>query len=242
MMRVATEAPERGAADVLNAEQVRQYRELGFCVYSGFFNESEVAALLQEIEAICAGATLANHDATRLEMEPDQAPDGTRVRRIYEPCGQYDQFRALSELNKLLDAVAQLLGPNLTFHYSKINMKPPEIGSVVEWHQDLSYYPLTNEDSLAVLFYLDDADRTNGCLKIIPGVQRVYDHSRAGFFQGQITEPVDESKAVPIEGKAGTVIFMHCLAIHSSRRARGTLERKTPTLNSASRRIRSSRP
>ena len=44
------------------------------------------------------------------------------------------------------------------FHYSKINMKPPSIGSVVEWHQDLSYYPLTNSSSLAVLIYLDDAD------------------------------------------------------------------------------------
>jgi ectoine hydroxylase-related dioxygenase (phytanoyl-CoA dioxygenase family) len=138
------------------------------------------------------------------------------VRRIYEPCGNYDRFRALSESNKLLDVVAQLLGPNLTFHYSKINMKPPQIGSVVEWHQDLSYYPLTNEDSLAVLFYLDDADLSNGCLKVIPGIQRVFDHTVEGFFQGKITEPVDESKAVPIEAEAGTAIFMHCLAVHSS--------------------------
>ena len=31
---------------------------------------------------------------------------------------------------KLLDSLAQLLGENLLFHYSKINMKPPEVGSV----------------------------------------------------------------------------------------------------------------
>lgn len=31
---------------------------------------------------------------------------------------------------------------------------------------DLAYYPLTNTDSLAVLFYLDDSDRENGCLRV----------------------------------------------------------------------------
>ena len=57
-------------------------------------------------------------------------------------------------------------------------MKPPEIGSAVEWHQDLSYYPLTNRDSLAVLFHLDDADAENGCLQILPGRHegRLLDH------------------------------------------------------------------
>src|SRR5437870_1805696 len=210
---------------------VNLFRRDGFCVVEGFLDRNEVADFLKSIERICTGATVEHHDATRLEMEPDQCPEGNRVRRIYEPCTHYPAFRALSDSKKLLDSLAQLLGENLLFHYSKINMKPPEIGSVVEWHQDLSYYPLTNEDSLAVLFYLDDADRTNGCLKIIPGVQRVYDHSRAGFFQGQITEPVDESKAVPIEGKAGTVIFMHCLAIHSSAPNRSDRPRRTLILS-----------
>src|SRR5205814_2410794 len=131
------------------------------------------------------------------EMEAKQGPDGRTVRRIYEPCTYYPRFRTLSESSDLLDAVEQLLGPNLTFHYSKINMKPPEIGSVVEWHQDLAYYPLTNRDSLAVLFYLDDADRANGCLRVIPGVHRngILNHSSDGFFRGQVTETVDASKA-----------------------------------------------
>jgi phytanoyl-CoA hydroxylase len=213
---------------MLVAEQIRQYREKGFCVYPEFFGEQEVAALLQEIDDISGGATLANHDATRLEMEPNQGPDGNLVRRIYEPCHNYERFRALSQSDKLLDAVQQMIGPNLIFHYSKINMKPPAIGSIVEWHQDLAYYPLTNQDSLAALVYLDDADCTNGCLKIIPGIQRIYNHTRDGLFMGKITEAVDNSQAVPIEGRAGTTIFMHCMALHasppnSSNRSRRTL-------------------
>src|SRR5437667_7968639 len=171
---------------------VNLFQRDGFCVVEGFLDRNEVADFLKSIERICTGATVEHHDATRLEMEPDQCPEGNRVRRIYEPCTHYPAFRALSDSKKLLDSLAQLLGLNLTFHYSKINMKPPEVGSVVEWHQDLAYYPLTNSDSLAVLIYLDKADASNGCLKVIPGRHRgpLMDHTLEGTFQGKITETV----------------------------------------------------
>jgi hypothetical protein len=218
---------------MLNTEQLCQYNEQGFCVCRGFLSKQDVNASLEDVESICAGATLATHDATRMEMEPDQPPDGTLVRRLYEPCTHYDRFRALSDSTKLLDAVEQLIGRNLIFHYSKLNMKPPHIGSVVEWHQDMVYYPLTNRDSLAVLFYLDDADRTNGCLQIIPGLHTgpPFNHTRDGIFQGKVTQPVDESKAVLIEGEAGTAIFMHCMATHSSAPNQSSRPRRTLILS-----------
>src|SRR5215469_14450830 len=127
---------------MLTQSQVAQYCELGYCVYPEFLKE-EIEVFLADIEEICSGATMARHDDSRLEMESQQGPDGRMVRRIYEPCTYYPRFRALSESSHLLDAVEQLLGSNVTFHYSKINMKAPAIGSVVEWHQDLAYYPLT---------------------------------------------------------------------------------------------------
>src|SRR5579863_1072369 len=203
---------------MLSAALVDQFQRDGFCSAEGFLTREEVAGVLASIERVSTGATVEHHDAGRVEMEPGQGPEGNRVRRIYEPCTYYPEFGALSDSNKLLDSAAQLLGENLLFHYSKINMKPPQIGSVVEWHQDLAYYPLTNTDSLAVLFYLDDADRTNGCLKVIPGVHRngILNHTHEGFFRGQITEPVDASAAVALEGAAGTAIFLHGMTPHAS--------------------------
>lgn len=214
---------------MLSADQVAQYQELGYCIYPQLLSQQEVKAYLADIEEICASATLAHHDSSRLEMEPQQLPDGRMVRRIYEPCTYYSHFRALSESNELLDPLEQLLGSDLTFHYSKINMKPPAIGSVVEWHQDLAYYPLTNLDSLAVLFYLDDADRRNGCLQVIPGrrLGPPMDHTRDGFFQGRITESIDESKAVFLEGEAGTAIFMHGMTPHASAPNTSSFSRRT---------------
>lgn len=218
---------------MLTSEQAAQYKEHGYTIFSGFLSQSEVDALLADIEMISAEATVANHDRSRMEMEPSQGPEGKLVRRIYEPCTHYPRFRSLSESKRLLDVAEQLLGPNLIFHYSKINMKPPTIGSVVDWHQDLTYYPLTNSGSVSILFYLDNTDSSNGCLQVIPDahLDRPLDHTLNGIFQGRITEPVDASKAVFLEGKAGTTIFMHCLTPHSSAPNKSAKARRTLILS-----------
>src|SRR5262245_22356651 len=218
---------------MLTRDQTVQYERDGYTLFPDFLSPDEVAALLSDIESICAGNTLAKHDKSRLEMEPSQLPDGTRVRRVYEPCTYYPRFRALAESERLLQCVEELLGSNLLFHYSKINMKPPVIGSVVEWHQDIAYYPLTNHDSVAVLFYLDDATSSNGCLQVIPGCQRapLMNHTRDGFFQGRITDSVDTSRAVYVDGKAGSAILMHCMTPHSSTTNTSGLPRRTLILS-----------
>ena len=203
---------------MLTPAQVEHYHAEGYVAVPGFLSAEEIAAFLSEMDAASAGNTLADHDATRMEMEPNQPPDGTQVRRLYEPCSHYGVFRAFSESERLLDAVGALLGPDLVFHYSKINMKPAGVGSPVEWHQDLSYYPLTHRGSVSILFYLDDATIANGCLQVIPRRHQseLMSHSTDGFFQGRVTEAVDQSLAVPIPGAAGTVIFMHAMTPHAS--------------------------
>jgi ectoine hydroxylase-related dioxygenase (phytanoyl-CoA dioxygenase family) len=202
----------------MTEEQRKEYAQRGFTVVPNFLDGGQLKILLAEIDRICGDNTLAVHDKTRLEMEPNQQPDGRLVRRIYQPCSYYPLFRELSDSPGLLDAVEMLLGSDLALHYSKINMKPPAIGSVVEWHQDLTYYPLSNDSSIAVLIYLDDADVTNGCLQVIPSHHKgsILNHTRNGYFVGKVVDRVDESDAIPLEGKAGTAIFMHCLTPHAS--------------------------
>src|ERR1700750_2431783 len=98
---------------MLSAELVDQFWREGFCAVSEFLSIEETESLLEGIRSASAGATLAHHAASRLEMDPNQAPDADRVRRMYEPCTHYPEFRKLSEHDKLLDSVAQLLGENL---------------------------------------------------------------------------------------------------------------------------------
>jgi phytanoyl-CoA hydroxylase len=202
---------------MLTPQQIAQYQDEGYTVVHDFLSRDAVEAILSDIEDLTATATVAHHDAGRMEMEPHQQPEGRKVRRLYEPCTHYPRFRALSESGELLDVIEQLIGPNLFFHLSKVNMKPATLGSVVDWHQDLTYYPLTNTDSVTVLFYLEDADAANGCLQVIPrSHRRVMDHTSKEIFQGRVTEVVDASKAVFLEAKAGSAILMHCLTAHAS--------------------------
>ncbi len=215
---------------MFTAEQIDHYNREGYVVYPNFISGDDLDSLKAEIDRISEGNTKENHADERMEMEPGQDPDGKLVRRIYEPCTFYEPFRDFSESTALLDCVEQLFGPNLIFHYSKINMKPQNIGSVVEWHQDLSYYPLSNRDSVSILFYLDDTSEENGCLKVIPRRHKapLMSHSTEGFFRGKVTEEVNDSEAVLLEGTGGSAIFMssmtpHASAINSSDRPRKTL-------------------
>ena len=101
--------------------------------------------------------------------------------------------------------VRQLIVPRDTagrFWVRRVNMKPPQVETIVDWHQDLSYYPLTNRDSVAVLLYLDDADEENGALRVVPREQSrpdaMLDHaSEDGFFQGRIPAYVRPRHATP---------------------------------------------
>ena len=214
---------------MLNQDQINQYREQGFTVFPDFLDSKQVQEFKEETESLTSGNTLKNHDVSKMEMEKDQGPEGTKVRRLYEPCTYYPVFRDYSESPKMLECIESLIGPNIICHYSKLNMKPPKIGAIVEWHQDLSYYPLTNRDSLAVLLYLDDASNENGCLKILPNSHKepLMDHSKDGLFHGLITEDFDTSNSIDIEGKAGTAIFMNCMTPHSSNQNRSPFPRRT---------------
>jgi len=203
-------------ANVFLQHQIEQYKSDGYFLYKDLLSESQVAHFLSEIDRVCAGSTVAEHDSTRLEMEPNQPLTGKRVRRVYEPCTYYEVFKSYSESQELLDPLEQILGPDIVYTSSKINVKPAEIGSVVEWHQDMAYGPLTNRSVVALLIYLDDADIENGCLQVIPGSVPMLKHSRDGVFQGRITEPLDTSKAVHLPGKKGTALFFNGLAPHAS--------------------------
>jgi ectoine hydroxylase-related dioxygenase (phytanoyl-CoA dioxygenase family) len=131
---------------------------------------------------------------------------------------------------RLLDKVESLIGHDFSLQHSKLNMKPAKVGSVVEWHQDMAYFPHTNDDLVTTLVYLDDATEENGCLQVLPRHHTHYfDHATPeGRFAGMITEDLTEfGKPRSLPAPAGSVIFMHCITPHSSKPNRSTRPRRT---------------
>lgn len=206
---------------MITKEEIKFYSDNGYLLVNGLFDLNQVAQGIGAIEEILGRA-----DADKLsELEPR---DQTTVRRIWSPTQKNDYFMTMASDSKLLDVIQELIGENILFHYSKLNMKGPKVGSVVEWHQDFSYYPHTNSDLLAALIFLDDANVTNGCLRVVPGSHKtgLVSHNIDGFFRGMIVG-VDENKSVEIEARAGSVLFLHCLTMHASARNESDTPRRT---------------
>ncbi|MEU6347356.1 phytanoyl-CoA dioxygenase family protein [Streptomyces sp. NPDC046977] len=200
---------------ILSQSQVEFYRDNGFCVADGIFSTAVVEKARSVVDELLSSADL----ASVAEAEPE---DGSKARRIWAPTSRDELFADIAEDARLLDAVEQLIGPDIVLQYSKLNVKPPRVGSVVEWHQDFAFYPHTNTDLVATLIYLDDATRENAALRVVAGSHRhgLLDHESEGHFVGKVSSPadvgLDDSAIIDCEGPAGSVVFIHPLLLHSS--------------------------
>ncbi len=212
--------------------QVEQFRKEGYLVVPSFFGPDVLDRVDTTIRQLTDEALRSEDRSKFLELEPESLEDCPVVRRIYNPYDVHETFHQLANTPQLVDCVQSLIGPNINLQHSKMNMKPPEVGSVVEWHQDLAYFPHTNDDLVTLLIYLDDATQENGCLRVLPrNHTHFFDHHGAdGYFAGMITEDLESQRfgqPVALEGPAGSVIFMHCMTPHSSHTNRSSKPRRT---------------
>jgi ectoine hydroxylase-related dioxygenase (phytanoyl-CoA dioxygenase family) len=216
----------------LSSAQLDQYRTEGYVVLEGFFDRDLLDDVDDAVRSLTARA-LGGEDMSKiLELEPEPV-DGQRVpRRIYRPFHQHEAFQRLAMDGRLLDCIEALIGPDFNLQHSKLNMKPARVGSVVEWHQDLAYFPHTNDSLVTTLIYLDEATEQNGCLQVLPRHQNHYFNHFGpdGQFVGKITEELTDGsfgRPVSLAAPAGSVILMHCLTPHSSLPNRSHHPRRT---------------
>lgn len=215
----------------LTKAEVAHYRREGWLVVEGVLGEDGVAEIDRVVGEIAEEARGANGEASDyVELEPADRGNCPAIRRILNPYERHAAFRSVAHNPRVVDRVESLLGPDLDLQHSKLNWKPARFGSPVKWHQDLAYYPHTNDDVLAVLIYLDDASEANGCVQVLPRQHHRYlDHSSSATgFAGQITEQISadfEPYALP--APAGSAIFLHGLTPHSSLPNYSNADRRT---------------
>jgi ectoine hydroxylase-related dioxygenase (phytanoyl-CoA dioxygenase family) len=216
----------------LSDEQRQHYFREGYVVVERLFDPADLALVDRTIEQMTDAAIASGDYAKILELEPEPV-DGKRVcRRIYNPFEQHEAFQKLATDARMLDRIESLIGHDINLQHSKLNMKPARVGSVVEWHQDLAYFPHTNDSLVTCLVYLDDATEHNGCLQVLPRHHTHY-FSHAGpdgLFAGMITEEVADGRfgrPVSLAAPAGSVIFMHAITPHASLPNRSDKPRRT---------------
>ncbi|MGY8827650.1 MAG: phytanoyl-CoA dioxygenase family protein [Candidatus Latescibacterota bacterium] len=204
---------------MLTQEQIADYHKKGYLGIENVFSPAEVEQLQQVTDEFIEQSRTIAEDDSIFELEPGHAPQTPKVRRLRNPVGQHPAYAQALRNERVLDIVAQLIGPAIRTNGNKLNMKLSELGSPVEWHQDWAFYPHTNDDLLAVGVCIDDMTEENGCLMVVPGSHKgkIYDHHQDGYFIGAVTEAdFDDSAAEKVELKAGGLSIHHVRALHGS--------------------------
>jgi len=157
----------------------------------------------------------------RFDLEPGHRADKPGLRRVNAPVEVSDAYFQAMTSSKMTDCVADLIGPNVKFHHSKINSKLPGGETAVKWHQDFPFTPHTNDDIVTALLMIDDVTLENGPLEVVPGSHKREIHSlwHDGVFTGAVTDDVAKASAPKADrciGPAGSVCLMHTRLLHGS--------------------------
>lgn len=208
---------------MLTPQEVQDFHRNGYAIVRQAISPQTLQALRDETDRWVERSRALSESNELFDLQPGHSADKPRVNRLNHPVAHSPVYWDVATSAAVLDNVAALLGESVRFHHSKLNLKSAGGGAAIGWHQDFAFFPHCNFDLLACGIALDDATLENGCLTVIPGTQTgpLLSHRTAeGHFVGQITEPdarkIDESKAVPVELKAGDMSIHHACTVHGS--------------------------
>ena len=202
----------------LTPEQIDTYREQGFLAVRNVFTADEVAELQRVTDEFVERSRGVTAHTDVFDLEPGHTAADPRLRRLKAPHRQHPAYDRALRNEAVLAVVRQLVGDGVRYQNTKLNLKSPEFGSPVEWHQDWAFYPHTNDDVLAVGIAVDDMMLENGCLMVVPGSHHgpVRDHHQDGVFAGAVPADGLAEQAVPIELRAGDISVHHARLLHGS--------------------------
>jgi ectoine hydroxylase-related dioxygenase (phytanoyl-CoA dioxygenase family) len=223
----------------LPPDLIDAFRRDGTIVADDAVTPAQLAALRAEFDAWWEESR--NHERNYGEMVDGrprfdlQIPGHSRaaplLRRVNSPTEISPSYLDVVTSSRIPDMVADLIGPNVKFHHSKINAKLPGANTEVKWHQDFPFTPHSNDDLVTALLALDDVDETNGPLIAALGSHK--DGLAGLWHNGTFTGVAGDAEssawakgAKTFTMKAGGVCLMHTRAGHSSGPNLGTRPRR----------------
>lgn len=134
----------------------------------------------------------------------------------------------------ILDAVEDMIGPNIIVHTSTIFRKHPQDPRHVTWHQDGHYWRLSAPCLISAWVALSASEAENGCMRVIPGSHKLglLPHTHSGkspknLLRGglEVSLEVDECQAQDIPLQPGQMSLHHLNAVHCSHANHSATER-----------------
>lgn len=124
--------------------------------------------------------------------------------------------------NSLLDAVEDLVGPDILNYGTVLFIKEPQDPGFVSWHQDARYMGLEPHVGITAWIALSESNELSGCMQMIPGSHgKINEHNdtfgeKNILTRGQEIQDVDESKAVSLRLRPGQMSIHSARVIHAS--------------------------
>jgi len=202
----------------LTDEQVAAYQRDGYLHLRGVLDREEAAQLRRESHDLMERlGRRQSIDATWQSARSTTAQPETRLLHCHNAQFQSAAFSRLIVDPRLVDPVADLIGPNVQLHHTKLFVKPPEKGSPFPMHQDHPFFPHERYTMLAAIIHFDDAPLQKGCVRVVPGSHALgpLEHDPEGSFHLPLEQyPVED--ATPLEAEPGDVLLFSYLTIHGS--------------------------
>ena len=202
----------------LSPEEIAAYRRDGFLAIPGLFTAAELAPI---DEALGADPTVGGRLYTVLDGDGVGGHDYLGWTRHGD-----DYLGCMTRIARIVEGAAALIGGPVYHFHSKLVLKRPHGGDIVDWHQDFGGWYQDGcllPDMLACIVALTEATPENGCLTLLKGSQSmgridrvVDDHAYYTIQPQRLAAMRDRFEAVTVPMAPGDGLFFHANMVHSS--------------------------
>jgi chlorinating enzyme len=191
----------------LNAAQVEAFNRNGYHFPLRVLTEQEAAGYRRRLEAF-------------------EAEHGLIMKTMYrnKPHLVFKWADELIRHPKIVDAVEDLLGPDLLVWGSSFFIKEPHDPAYISWHQDSTYWGLSHPDIVTAWVAFSVSEVPNGAMRVVPGSHLKDQLPHKDTFaqnnlltRGQeVQVEVDDRAVVDITLQPGEMSLHHVRIVHGS--------------------------
>lgn len=210
-------------AMTLTTEQQSSFAESGFLILPALLTSEQLSPYLALFDALVEEAKGMASSSAHFSLAPDAdgRPISGKLHKVQGVCEVDPRVLGLAKEPAILDLVEPLIGPNIDMFGSKFFPMRTAGATSTGWHQDNHYFGTNSHRVVSCAIYLEETDRDNGCLMVLPGSHRTgelvpHESGQGGMAHGQWAR-VDESQAVDVICPPGTVVLFSANLLHGAR-------------------------
>jgi ectoine hydroxylase-related dioxygenase (phytanoyl-CoA dioxygenase family) len=212
----------------LSDGEVRQYQELGYLVPSLRLPTPLVDSLRDALDRL-----IRDNPGVRPEKLVSAHLSRSGARANDEGVRGQADFLELAKNPQILDAVEQLIGPDVILWGCHVFCKPAGDGHETPWHQDGHYWPIRPLATCTVWVALEPSTRDNGCLRVIPRSHlartshpHLHEDRQDVALQQRLAETAfDAASAVDLQLQPGQMSMHDVYMIHGAQANRSSKRR-----------------